>query len=404
MISYLKLVGALLLAAGAIAVLGIPAVAHAQQQKRPPVIVGAERSNAWLPLLRGSKVALLANHTARIDSATNTLDLMRSLGVDVTAVMTPEHGFRGTAAAGEDVASGVDSRTGVPLVSLYGPGRKENLRRAVADADVVVVDLQDVGVRFYTYHITMLDAMAEAARQGKKVVVFDRPNPLGNIIDGPMLEPEFRSGVGRIPVPMVHGLTMGEIAMMANSEGWLGKGTPQADLTVVTSDNYTHSTPYELPVAPSPNLPNMQAIYLYPSLCLFEGTNVSLGRGTPYPFQVYGHPDMTGYLFSFTPRSCTAAPHPPQEGKLCHGMDLRGLQRDSILKQGVNLEYVIDAYNALGKPGPRFFTKMFNLLAGTDALRQSIIRGDSPKAIRKSWQKELNAFRSLRSRYLLYPE
>ena len=396
----LKLIICLIAAAGAVSLVARPIRAHAQTS-RLPVIVGAERSDLYLPLLKGKRVALLSNHTGIVDSVTHTADYMLQKGVNLTTLMSPEHGFRGTASAGAEVASGTDAATGLPVVSLYGKNRKANLVNALKDVDVVVVDLQDVGARFYTYHITMADVMAEAARQGKKVVVFDRPNPLIMTVDGPTLEPELRSGVGRLPIPAVHGMTMGELALMINGEGWLADGL-KADLAVVPCDNYNREVRYELPVPPSPNLRNMGAIYLYPSLCLFEGTPVSVGRGTEFPFQIYGHPNMgAGYIYEFIPKDRPGAMNPPCEGLLCRGMDLRGVPYEKAIKDGMNLEYVIDAYKALNV-GEAFFTRMFDLLAGTKDLRKQIMAGMSPEDIRKTWQPGIKAFLDRRKPYLLY--
>ncbi len=394
------MIATLVMAAGAVAMLALPAQGRGRAAGR--VAVGAERDDAWGPLLQGRKVAFLGNHTSVADSVTHTVDYMLAHDVDVRVLLSPEHGFRGTADAGEGDAAGVDRSTGLPLVPLYGKNRMAALANALKGMDVLVVDMQDVGARFYTYHITMLEAMEEAARQGVDVVVFDRPNPLGMVVDGPMLKPEFKSGVGRIPVPAIHGLTMGEIASMAKGEGWF-PNAEKCRLTVITADGYRHSKRYTLPVRPSPNLPSMQAIYLYPGLCLFEGTPVSVGRGTNFPFQVFGHPQMQGYLFSFTPQPMPGATNPPLKGQLCHGADLRGVDPDSIIAKGFNVEYVIEAWNAMGRP-EGFFNRFFNLLAGSDTLAKQIKQGMSAEEIRRSWQPELSAYRKLREKYLLYPD
>ena len=396
----IKLIICLIAAAGAVCMVAKPIRAHAQT-RRLAVEVGAERPDLYLPLLKNKRVALLSNHTGLIDSVTHTADYLLAKKVNLTTLMSPEHGFRGKASAGEEVASGKDAATGLPVVSLYGKGRKEALKKAVQGVDVVVVDLQDVGARFYTYHITMAEVMAEAARQGKKVVVFDRPNPLIMTVDGPTLDLSLKSGVGMLPIPAVHGMTMGELALMMNGEGWL-EGGVKADLAVVPCGNYGRDVEYELPVAPSPNLRNMGAIYLYPSLCLFEGTPVSVGRGTEWPFQIYGHPAMgAGYVFEFIPTDRPGAMNPPCEGKLCRGMDLRGVPYERIIAGGMNLDYVIDAYNALGM-GEAFFTRFFDLLAGTKELRRQIMSGMSAEAIRKTWQPGIKSFLELRKPYLLY--
>ncbi len=371
----------------------------------PEVRVGAERAEVYVPLLKGQRIALLSNHTGIVDSAgTHSLDVMQRAGLDVSVLVSPEHGFRGTADAGEHVSSSVDGPSGLPVVSLYGGAKTDPLKSGLLDSiDAIVIDLQDVGVRFYTYHITMIKVMEAAARAGRRVVVMDRPNPLGMVVDGPMLADDLHSGVGRLPIPAVHGLTMGELATMANGEGWLADGL-KCDLIVIPCENYTHATRYQLPVAPSPNLKSMEAIYLYPSTCLFEGTPVSLGRGTDYPFTIYGHPDMAKRGFSFTPRSMPGAKNPPQKDRLCHGVDLRGLAPDSVIAAGMNFSYVIDAYRAMPSVGKaKFFTRFFDLLTGDRRVRSMIAEGASNEEIRALYLNDLNRFCRLRSQYLLYP-
>ena len=317
----------------------------------------------------------------------------------MTGIFSPEHGFRGTADAGEHVKSSVDERTGIPIRSLYDGDAKRPSDEAMQSFDVLVVDMQDVGLRFYTYYITMLRMMDACAEFGRTVVVLDRPNPNGHLIDGPVLDMKYKSGVGALPVPVLHGLTMGEIARMAVGEGWAEK----CRLDVVCCRNYTHATPYELPVAPSPNLPTQRAVYLYPSLCLFEGTVVSLGRGTDKPFEIYGHPDMKGYEFSFTPRPTAGAKHPPLEGRLCHGADLSRMPLDEARQVGLTLRYVIEAYRNLGLGG-EFFTPMFEKLIGVGYVREMILSGASEAEIRACWQEDLRRFRERRQPYLLYAE
>ena len=363
---------------------------------------GATRAEVWKPMLEGKRVALLSNHTGIIDPDTHTVDLMLAEGVNVTTLFSPEHGFRGTADAGEHVKSGRDAKTGLPIASMYDGKTKSPSPEVIAGFDALVVDLQDVGARFYTYHITMLDLMAACAKAGKEVFVFDRPNPLGMIVDGPVLDMKYASGVGRIPVPAIHGLTMGEIALMANGEGWLRDGV-KARLTVVPVEGYTHSTRYELPVAPSPNLKSMQAIYLYPSLCLFEGTPVSVGRGTDEPFTMYGYPGMRG-SFTFTPEPRPGAKHPPLEGRRCSGTSLADAHPETIIAEGFNPAYVIDAYRHSGLPAEKFFKAFFRNLAGTDTLRRQIIDGESVEAIKASWQPGIESFKEKRKPYLIYPE
>ena len=327
------------------------------------------------------------------------LDVMLAKGINVVSVVAPEHGFRGTADAGEKVDSSVDSKTGLPIWSLYSSKSRKLTPEQVAQFDAIVVDIQDVGLRFYTYYITMLSVMNSAAEGGKEVVVFDRPNPNGMYVDGPILDMKYKSGVGALPIPVVHGLTMGEIAKMAIGEGWC----KACKLKVVRCKNYTHQTRYALPIAPSPNLRSMQAIYLYPSTCLFEGTICSLGRGTEFPFEVYGHPDIKGANFSFTPRSIAGAKYPPLLDKECHGVDLRQMPHEEIISKGFNLDYVIDAYNRLGV-GESFFKGFFEKLVGVDYIRKMIVEGCSDAEIRVKWQGDVEQFKSLRQKYLLYKE
>ena len=372
----------------------------------PPemVIVGAERTAEYLPLLKGKRIALLSNQTGvvGINHDKHTLDLMLEMGLNVTTIFSPEHGFRGKADAGEHVKSSVDEKTGIPIASLYEGKSRMPSKETMDRFDVIVTDIQDVGLRFYTYYITMVNMMDAAAAYDKEFVVFDRPNPNGMTVDGPILDMNLKSGVGWLPITTVHGMTMGEIALMTNGKGWLKDGK-KIKLTVIPCKNYTHQTRYKLPIAPSPNLPNMLSIYLYPSTCYFEGTPVSLGRGTDWPFQVYGHPDMKGYDFSFTPTSRPGAKTPPQMDKLCHGVDLHNLNAEDVIAQGMNLEYVIDAYNNL-KIGDKFFTPFFDKLAGQTYIREMIQQGKSADEIRARWQDDVKRFKEQRRPYLLYPE
>lgn len=366
------------------------------------VTVGAARTAEYLPLLKGKRVALFSNHTGMVGDR-HTVDIMLDNGIDVVTLFSPEHGFRGTADAGEHVASGIDGPTGLPIASLYdGTGKRMPAPDVMECFDVIVVDIQDVGLRFYTYYCTMIDLMNAAAAYGKEFVVLDRPNPNGMTVDGPILDMKYASGVGRLPIPVVHGMTMGELALMTVGEGWLANAA-RIPLTVIPCEGYTHQTRYRLPIAPSPNLRSMRAIYLYPSMCYFEATPVSLGRGTDYPFEVYGHPAMKARDFSFTPRSVPGAKNPPQKDKLCHGVDLRDIDEDQAIAQGINLEYLINAYRDLGL-GDKFFTNFFELLIGKGDIRGMIAKGMSAADIKATWAADVARFREQRRPYLLYEE
>ena len=379
-------------------------VHRSNRPRMAAVVVGAERTGEYLKLLKGKRIALLSNQTGVVGAKhdKHTLDLMLEKGLNVTTIFSPEHGFRGKADAGEHVSSSVDEKTGIPIASLYEGKSRMPSKETMDRFDVIVTDIQDVGLRFYTYYITMVNMMDAAAAYDKEFVVFDRPNPNGMTVDGPILDMNLKSGVGWLPITTVHGMTMGEIALMTNGEGWLNSGK-KVKLTVIPCKNYTHKTRYQLPVAPSPNLPNMLSIYLYPSTCYFEGTPVSLGRGTDWPFQVYGHPDMKGYDFSFTPKSRPGAKTPPQMDKLCHGVDLHNLKAEDVIAQGMNLEYVIDAYRNLNI-GDKFFTSFFDKLAGRTYIREMIQAGKSASEIRATWHDDLAKFKTHRRPYLLYPE
>lgn len=366
------------------------------------VRVGAAQTDKYFPLLEGRRVALFSNHTGMVGDR-HTVDLMLDGGINVVTLFSPEHGFRGTADAGEHVASGIDGPTGLPIASLYeGKGKRMPAKEVMDKFDVLVVDIQDVGLRYYTYYCTMIDLMNAASVYGKDVVVLDRPNPNGMTVDGPILDMKYSSGVGRLPIPIVHGMTLGELARMANGEGWLKDGA-KVPLTVIPCEGYTHQTRYRLPVSPSPNLRTMLAIYLYPSTCYFEATPVSLGRGTDRPFEIYGHPDMKGRSFSFTPRSMTGAKNPPQKDQLCHGVDLGGMSEEEAIAQGINLEYIIDAYRDLGM-GDKFFRNFFELLIGRGDIRGMIEAGKSANEIKATWAGDVARFKAQRRKYLLYDE
>ena len=366
----------------------------------PPVILGAEQTKAYLPMLKNKRVALFSNHTGMVGNK-HTLDILLENKVNVVAIFSPEHGFRGTADAGEHVSSSVDEKTGVPILSLYdgnlGRPSEENIRKF----DVLVVDIQDVGLRFYTYYASMVRLMDACAEFNRKMLILDRPNPNGFYVDGPVLDMKYKSGVGWLPIPVVHGMTLGELALMTNGERWL-PASRVCDLTVIPCKNYTHQTRYILPVPPSPNLPDMKSIYLYPSTCYFEATPVSLGRGTDKPFQVYGHPNMKGYDFTFTPRSISGAKNPPQLDRLCYGVDLSGKSDEEIWEKGIDLSYLIDAYRNLNLDD-HFFRPFFELLIGNENIRKMIKSGKSADEIKASWQEDVARFREHRKPYLLYP-
>ena len=369
----------------------------------PEILPGATNLEAYLPLLEGKRVSILSNQTGLVAPGRHVLDTLLSLGVNVVSIFSPEHGFRGTADAGELVSSSVDGPTGVPIRSLYDGKGGLPSDEAVAEFDVLVFDLQDVGCRFYTYNVTMGKMMGVCAKHGKPMIVLDRPNPIGFYVDGPILDMKYKSGVGYWPIPVCHGMTLGELAQMINGEGWLPDGV-RCDLTVIPCRNYTHQSHYVLPVKPSPNLPDMRSIYLYPSLCYFEATPVSLGRGTANAFQMYGHPNMKGYNYSFTPRSIEGAKNPPQLDRECWGVDLRTEPSDEAVNAaGINLEYVIDAYRNLNLDD-YFFRSFFELLIGRDYVRKMIKEGASAAEIKAMWADDVTAFKEQRKPYLLYEE
>lgn len=365
------------------------------------VVVGAERTGEYYPALKGQRVAVFSNHTGMVGDR-HLVDMLVADGVNVVTIFSPEHGFRGDADAGEHVAGSVDPKTRIKISSLYDGKSGRPSDESMHSFDVLLVDIQDVGLRFYTYYISMVKLMDACAEFGRPVIVLDRPNPNGHYIDGPILDMKYKSGVGWLPIPVVHGLTLGELARMVNGEHWLPEDRV-CDLTVVPCLNYTHQTHYVLPVPPSPNLPNMRAVYLYPSTCYFEATPVSLGRGTDWPFQVYGHPNMKGYDFSFTPRSVPGAKNPPQLNKKCYGVDLTGLTDEEIWAKGLNLEYVIDAYRNLNL-GDHFFRSFFEKLIGVDYVRRMIEEGKSADEIKTMWHDDVEKFREQRRPYLLYEE
>ena len=373
--------------------------AFAQTDER--VITGDEQTSEYFPLLEGKRIAIFSNHTGMIGNK-HLLDVLLENQFNVVAIFSPEHGFRGNADAGEHVSSSVDSKTGVPILSLYDGKLGKPSEASMNKFDLLIVDIQDVGLRYYTYYASMCRLMDACAEYGKKMLILDRPNPNGHYVDGPILDMKYKSGVGWLPIPIVHGMTLGELALMVNGEHWLPESRT-CDVTVIPCKNYTHQTKYRLPIPPSPNLPNMTSVYLYPSTCYFEATPVSLGRGTDKPFQVYGHPDMKGYSYSFTPRSIPGAKNPPQLNKLCHGVDLSGMSDEEIWKRGLDLSYVIDAYRNLNI-GDKFFTSFFEKLIGVDYVRRMIEDGKDADEIKACWQDDVKKFKEQRKPYLLYAE
>ncbi|MEN2487119.1 DUF1343 domain-containing protein [Flavobacterium sp. B11] len=356
---------------------------------------GADNYEKYLPLLKDKKVGIVTNQTGILSNKTHVVDFLLEKKIAVQTIFAPEHGFRGTADAGEHVVDGKDQKTGWPIISLYGDNKKPKPAQ-LAGIDVIIFDLQDVGARFYTYISSLHYVMEACAENNVPLIVLDRPNPNGSIVDGPLLEKEFTSFVGMHPIPLLHGMTIGEYAQMVNGEKWLKDGA-QCKLTVIPCVDYSRTMPYSLLAKPSPNLPNDQSINLYASLCLFEGTNVSMGRGTEKQFQIYGSPYLTKTNFSFTPKPNFGAKDPLYNGKECFGEDLTAYPK---LKQ-LELKWLIKAYqNTSDKT--KFFNAFFTKLAGTKKLQQQIESGVSEKEIRKTWQKDLEAFKKMRTKYLIY--
>jgi uncharacterized protein YbbC (DUF1343 family) len=366
------------------------------------ILPGAEATARYIPALKKKRVALVINQTSIVNGR-SLLDVLLEKGVNVNKIFVPEHGFRGNEDAGAHIDNGIDSATGIPVISLYGNNKKPK-KEQLADVDVLIYDLQDVGVRFYTYISTLEYCMEAAFENGKKVIVLDRPNPNGHYVDGPVLEMENRSFVGMQPIPIVYGMTAGEYAKMLLGEHWIKySGRPYLD--VIKCRNYTHSKMYRLPVAPSPNLRDMEAIYAYPSLCLFEGTPISLGRGTDKPFRQYGHPSFEGkFTYSFKPVSSKGAKKPPHENQTCYGefVAKEVNQTRKEIDDHLQLKWLIEAYSAFAEKD-KFFTPFFTKLAGTGTLQKQIENKIDERAIRSSWEIDLNKFKAIRSKYLLYP-
>jgi len=371
--------------------------AHAQ------IIVGAERTDLYFDQLEGKKIAVCGNQSSRVGSQ-HLVDTLVASGFNVVTIFCPEHGFRGDAEAGAHISSSVDAKTGIPIVSLYGKNKKPNLSQS--NIDLIIFDIQDVGCRFYTYISTLHYVMEASAENDVEVMILDRPNPNGYFVDGPVLDTNYRSFVGMHPIPVVHGMTIGEYGRMINGEGWLAKGI-HCKLQIVPMDNYDHNTRYVLPIAPSPNLQTPEAIYLYPSLCLFEGTPISIGRGTDIPFQVYGHPQLTTGDYYFTPRPIKGvSENPPQNGQKCRGYNLSEYATENLQgSNSFNIQYIIEAYKHFPDKAKFFNANLFfDKLAGTNQLRKDIIAGKSEEDIRASWQPKLQKFKEIRQQYLLYPD
>lgn len=399
--------------AAVVALLSLYGIASAQDNNRiesfpgeeqivyaTDIITGAQSVNEYLPLLKGKRVALLSNHTGMVTDKRHVVDTLVSSGVNVVCIMSPEHGFRGSADAGEHVSSSVDEKTGIEIISLYGVKHKnEDLTKRF---DVMVFDLQDVGVRFYTYYITMTKMMEACAEAGKEFIVLDRPNPIGYLTDGPILDMKYKSGVGYLPIPTAHGMTLGELALMINGEKWLKDGI-QCKLTVIKCKNYNHKKLYRLPLKPSPNLPDMRSVYLYPSTCYFEQTPLSLGRGTDKPFQVYGHPNIKDKEFTFTPVPNYGAKDPRYKNQVCYGVDLRREPSIAqIMEDGINFSYIIDAYKSMNLDRNYFFGSGFELETGQLWIRNMIKEGKSAAEIKAAWAKDVEAFKKQREPYMLY--
>lgn len=362
------------------------------------IVVGAERTQEYFPILKDKRIAIVANHTSRIGNE-HLADSLLGAGFDIKLVFAPEHGFRGTADAGEYINNSIDKKSGLPIISLYGNDKKPK-KTHLQNIDLLIFDIQDVGVRFYTYISTLQYVMEACAENKIPLIVLDRPNPNGFYVDGPVLDLKHQSFVGMHPIPIVHGLTVGELAQMINGEHWTEE---PCELHIIACENYTHKDMYDLPLAPSPNLPNMQAIYLYPSLGLFEGTIMSVGRGTNMPFQMYGHPQYAEKDFSFIPLPTTGAANPKHRGKVCYGKSLPKLLESNTGTPGIRLEFIIDAYNKT-QPIETFFKSFFTRLAGNNKLQEALENGQNANQIKTSWQREINAYKEMRKKYLLYDD
>ncbi len=397
------------------------------QQVSNGIQVGAERMNVYLPLLKGKRIGVFANQTSMVGH-THLVDTLQKLGINIKAIFGPEHGFRGTADAGEKVGNYIDDKTGIPVISLYGNKRRPS-EEDLKEIDILLFDIQDVGVRFYTFISSLEELMNAAFESGKPLLILDRPNPNGFYVDGPVLEPTYRSFVGMQPVPVVYGMTLGEYAMMLSGEQWLSskantrsayymRAQNSADtlfhFLVIKCAHYTHKSKYVLPVRPSPNLPEIQSVYGYPSTCYFEGTVLSEGRGTEKPFQIFGHPSLPKNLYKFIPVSRPGAADPKWKGQICYGWNISGTPEQVLKKldKRIQLKFILEAYKIFPDKD-NFFIRpksgnleesFFNKLAGNASLMQQIREGISENEIRKSWQPALQQFKMVRKKYLLYPD
>ena len=356
------------------------------------LVLGADRIEQIISLTNEKSIAIVGNQTSMVNK-THLVDTLLSLNQNIITVFSPEHGFRGTGDAGAKIENEVDIKTGIPIISLYGENKKPK-KKDLEDIDIIVFDIQDVGARFYTYISTLHYVLETASEEEIKVIVLDRPNPNGHYIDGPILEKKYKSFVGMHPVPIVHGMTIGEYAKMIIGEKWIDK---KSNLTVIEMLNYNRNKIYELPIKPSPNLPNKKAVNLYPSLCLFEGTVISIGRGTEKPFQHFGSPKLNLYNYSFIPKSGPGSRYPKHENKICYGKNLT----NTPVLNSINLDWLIETYNQ-SQNKEEFFISFFDKLAGTDKLRKQIISGKNSREIKKSWKADLKEFKNIRNKYLLY--
>jgi uncharacterized protein YbbC (DUF1343 family) len=388
--------------------------------KQQAIIPGADQLDKYLPLLKGKKVGMLVNHTSVVGS-THLVDVLRKNGIDIKVIFGPEHGFRGNAPDGAKIETTKDPQTGIPVVSLYGKKNKPS-KEDLQGVDVMLYDIQDVGTRFYTFISSMQYFMEAALENNIPMIILDRPNPNGFYVDGPVLDPKFKSFVGMQPVPINYGMTIGEYAQMILQQGWLGKEANEAyqriiasryaagakffQLHVIPVANYSHKSKYVLPVKPSPNLPDMTSIYWYPSACLFEGTVVTEGRGTEHPFAIIGHPALPKNLYSFTPHATDGAPNPKHKDQVCYGWNLSG-SNEEVLKtvdNRIQLKYLLEAYRLFPDKQNFFREAGFNRLAGNDELIKQIREGKTEDEIRKSWEPKLSEFKQIRKQYLLYPD